>query len=78
MGKTTFPKDFFHKIWLIIGDCRYNYIVEIQKVIRLRFYGENTFWKKREKCFFLPPKEVQRKVRQSHGRAVENNVLNWF
>ena len=29
-GKTTFPKEFFHKIWLIIGDCKYNYIAEIK------------------------------------------------
>ena len=29
-----------------------------------------TSWSMR---FFLPPKEVQPKVRQSHGRAVEND-----
>ena len=29
-GKTTFPMEFFHKIWLIIGDCKYNYIAEIK------------------------------------------------
>ena len=22
-GKTTFPKEIFHKIWLIIGDCTF-------------------------------------------------------
>ena len=47
MGKITFPKEFFHEIWLIIEDCKYNYTAEIkflEKVIRLRFYGENKFW----------------------------------
>ena len=45
-GKTTFPKEFFLEIWLIIEDCKYNYTAEIkfEKVIRLRFYGENKFW----------------------------------
>ena len=28
-GKTTFPKEFFHQIWFIIGDSKYNYIAEI-------------------------------------------------
>ena len=46
MGKTTFPKEFFFEIWLIIEDCKYNYTAEIKfgKVIQLRFYGENKFW----------------------------------
>ena len=48
-GKTTFPKEFFHKIWLIIGECKYNYIAEI-KFIQFRFNGINKFWKKLEKC----------------------------
>ena len=43
--KTTFPKEFFPEIWLIIEDCKYNYTAEIKfgKVIRWRFYGENKF-----------------------------------
>ena len=52
-GKTTFPKEFFLEIWLIIEDCKYNYTAEIKfekKVIRLRFYGENKFWKMPQKC----------------------------
>ena len=45
-GKTTFSKEFFLEIWLIIEDCKYNETAEIklEKVIRLRFYGENKFW----------------------------------
>ena len=26
--KTIFPKEFFHGIWFIIEDCKYNYIAE--------------------------------------------------
>ena len=46
-GKTTFPKEFFLEIWLIIEDCKYNYTAEInfEKIIPLRFYGENKFWR---------------------------------
>ena len=29
-GKTTFRKEFFLEIWLIIEDCKYNYTVEIK------------------------------------------------
>ena len=29
-GKTTFPKEFFLEIWLIIEDCKYNYTAEIK------------------------------------------------
>ena len=29
-GKTTFPKEFFPKIWLIIEECKYNHIAEIK------------------------------------------------
>ena len=29
-GKTTFPKEFFLEIWLIIEDCEYNYTAEIK------------------------------------------------
>ena len=32
IGKTTFPKDFFHKIWLKVRYCKYNYIAEIKIV----------------------------------------------
>ena len=45
--ETTFPKEFFLEIWLIIEDCKYNYTAEIKlekKVIQLHFYGENKFW----------------------------------
>ena len=28
--KTTFPKEFFLEIWLIIEDCEYNYTAEIK------------------------------------------------
>ena len=28
--KTTFPKDFFLEIWLIIEDCKCNYTAEIK------------------------------------------------
>ena len=30
MWKTTFPKEFFKKIWLIIGDYEYINITEIK------------------------------------------------
>ena len=30
-GKTIFPKEFFHKIWLINKECKYNYIPETGK-----------------------------------------------
>ena len=29
-GKTTLSKEFFLEIWLIIEDCKYNYIAEIK------------------------------------------------
>ena len=29
-GKTTFSKEFFLEIWLIIEDCKYNYTAEIK------------------------------------------------
>ena len=29
-GKTTFVKEFFLEIWLIIEDCKYNYTAEIK------------------------------------------------
>ena len=52
-GNSTFPKEFFLEIWLIIEDCKYNYTAEKRfekKVIRLRFYGENKFWTAPKKC----------------------------
>ena len=32
-GKTTFPKEFFHKIWLISEGCKCNYIAE-RKIVK--------------------------------------------
>ena len=29
-GKTTFPKEFFIEMWLILEDCKYNYTAEIK------------------------------------------------
>ena len=29
-GETTFPKELFLEIWLIIEDCKYNYTAEIK------------------------------------------------
>ena len=29
-GKTTFPKEFFLEIWLIIEHCKYNYTAKIK------------------------------------------------
>ena len=29
-GKTIFQKEIFHKIWLIVGDYKYNYMAEIK------------------------------------------------
>ena len=29
-GKTTFPKEFFLEIWLIIENCKYIYTAEIK------------------------------------------------
>ena len=45
MGKTTFLKKFFHKIWLIIGDCKYNYNGEIKiaKSYSLALFWENKY-----------------------------------
>ena len=46
-GKTTFPKEFFLEIWLIIEDCKYNYTAEIKfekKLFGCAFMGENKFW----------------------------------
>ena len=37
--KTTFPKDFFHKNWLIIADHRYKFISEIKFEKKLFRYG---------------------------------------
>ena len=40
-GKTTFPKEFFLGIWLIIEDYKYNYTAEIK------------FGKKNSGCAFM-------------------------
>ena len=45
-GKTTFPKEFFLEIWLIIEDCKYNYTAEIkfeQKLFGCAFMGKTNF-----------------------------------
>ena len=42
-GKTNFPKEFFHEIWLIIEDCKYNYTAEIKfekKLFGCAFLGK--------------------------------------
>ena len=41
--KTTFPKEFFLEIWLIIEDCKYNYTAEIKfdkKLFGCAFMGK--------------------------------------
>ena len=46
MGKTTFPKEFFLEIWLIIEDCKYNYNAEIKfekKLFGCAFMGKTNF-----------------------------------
>ena len=45
-GKTTFPKEFFLEIWLIIEDCKYNYTAEIKfgkKLFGYAFMGKTNF-----------------------------------
>ena len=45
-GKTTFPKEFFLEIWLIIEDCKYNYTAEIKfgkKLFGCAFMGKTNF-----------------------------------
>ena len=44
-GKTTFPKEFFLEIWLIIEDCKYNYTAEIkfEKSYSVALLWENKF-----------------------------------
>ena len=42
-GKTTFPKEFFLEIWLIIEDYKYNYTAEIKfekKLFGCAFMGK--------------------------------------
>ena len=38
-GKTTFPKEFFLEIWLIIEDCKYNYTAEIKFERKKTLFG---------------------------------------
>ena len=40
----TFPKEFFLKIWFIIGDSKYNYIAEIKKNVKI--YSVALLWGK--------------------------------
>ena len=45
-GKTTFPKEFFLEIWLILKDCKYNYTAEIKfekKLFGCTFMGKTNF-----------------------------------
>ena len=89
--ETTFPKEFFLEIWLIIEDCKYNYTAEIKFE---KSYSIALLWGKhilnsalkmliyanqQNLCMvdanFLPPKVAQGKVRQSQGRAAANNVV---
>ena len=51
-GKNTSPKEFFHKIWLIIGDCKYNYFAEIK------------IEKKSCSLFLLLGKQIQKNARK--------------
>ena len=36
-GKTPFPNEFFYKIWLILGECKYKYIGKLKKKIKKLF-----------------------------------------
>ena len=48
-GKSTFPKEFFHKIWLIIEYCQYNNTAEIKfenKFFGCAFTGKTNFEKR--------------------------------
>ena len=44
-GKSTFPKEFFLEIWLIIEDFKYNYTAEIKfgKSYSVALFWENKF-----------------------------------
>ena len=45
-GKTTFPKEFFLEMLLIIEDCKYNYTAEIKfekKLFGCAFMGKTNF-----------------------------------
>ena len=44
--KTAFPKEFFNKIWLKVGEHKYTYISEIklgEKIILFRDGSQNNF-----------------------------------
>ena len=49
--KPLFRRIFLNKIWLIIANCKYNYIGEIKiaKILRLPFYKGKKFGKMRIK-----------------------------
>ena len=42
-GKTPFPKELFHKIWLISTDCKYKDIAERKNV---KSYSPGLLWGK--------------------------------
>ena len=50
-GKTTFPKEFFLEIWLIIEDCKYNYTAEIkfEKSYSVELLWGKTYFEQRSK-----------------------------
>ena len=48
-----FLEEIFHKIWLIIGDSKYNYIAEIKNARGYsvaHLWGKHFFFKHRKKC----------------------------
>ena len=50
-GKTTFPKEVFLEIWLIIEDCKYNYTAETKfgkKLFGCAFMGKTSFEQRNE------------------------------
>ena len=54
MGKTTFPKEFFLEIWLIIEDCKYNYTAEIKfetKLFGCAFMGKTNFEQRHKNAY---------------------------
>ena len=44
-GKTTFPKEFFLEIWLIVEDSKYNYTAERKKKME-KSYSVTLLWGK--------------------------------
>ena len=65
-GKTTFPKEFFLEIWLIIEDCKYNYTAEIQfekKLFGCAFMGKTNFEQRPQNAYLCLLAEL------AHGRC---------